>query len=103
MIPTLRVCSSRVHQPLIKFLGRRSWPSTPESPHAHAFAPGGTMPRSTSSAQSSSPTNSATKSSGKPVYAEFWEAPERFWRPRVRELPEWEIEAVLTGGASNVQ
>lgn len=27
-------------------------------------------------------------------YAEFWEAPERFWAPKIRWLEEVEIEAI---------
>jgi small subunit ribosomal protein YMR-31 len=36
----------------------------------------------------------------KQAFGEFWEAPARFWRPRVRELEDGEIDAVLSGGAS---
>lgn len=28
MHPTLRICSERVHRPLIHFLGKRSWPTS---------------------------------------------------------------------------
>ena len=32
---------------------------------------------------------------GEVVYEEFWQAPSRVWSPRVRQLSEAEIEAVL--------
>jgi small subunit ribosomal protein YMR-31 len=31
----------------------------------------------------------------KETFREFWEAPTRFWRPRVRELEDGEIDAIL--------
>jgi hypothetical protein len=37
----------------------------------------------------------ASQSASKPgVYGEFWDMPSRFWRPRVRELEEAEMEAI---------
>ncbi|KAF7370767.1 hypothetical protein MSAN_00710100 [Mycena sanguinolenta] len=78
MRPALRVLAAH-RQPLIKFVGKRSWPSTQATPHAHPAAPPEFQKR---------------------VVSEFWLAPERFWRPRGRELEESEIEAVLSGGAS---
>jgi len=35
------------------------------------------------------------ESSGGKVYKEFWEAPEKLWRPRYRALEDAEINAVL--------
>lgn len=29
------------------------------------------------------------------TYSHFWEAPSRYWKPRVRELEEWEMEAIM--------
>ncbi|KAF7416196.1 hypothetical protein PC9H_002460 [Pleurotus ostreatus] len=98
-----------VHQPLIKFIGRRQWPSTPEIPHFHPAAPvdlrdkSAIISKAVSQLTSSpSPSSSSSKSSGsgKQVYSEFWEAPERFWKPRVRYVPDFEIDAILSGGAS---
>ncbi|KAJ7432637.1 hypothetical protein B0H11DRAFT_2124620 [Mycena galericulata] len=93
---TLRVLGARVHQPLIKFPGKRSWPST--TPHAHPAAPPEFQKRFSDAASSSSPEDGQRKTGT--VISEFWEAPERFWRPKGRELEESEIDAVLSGGAS---
>ena len=103
MHPSLRVCSSRAHQPLIKFLGKHAFPSSRSQwtlhlrsidssqtghtqPHAHPAAPvevkeGGSV-RQTPSPNSGS----------NPVFSNFWEAPERFWR---KEIEDAEIEAIL--------
>ncbi|KAJ7695197.1 hypothetical protein B0H17DRAFT_1056775 [Mycena rosella] len=95
MHATLRVLAARVHQPLINFPGKRSWPST--TPHAHPAAPPEFQQRYSGVAAVSSDVG---KSTSKSVVSEFWEAPDRFWRPRIRELEESEIDAVLSGGAS---
>jgi len=47
-----------------------------------------------------STSSSNGKISGKPIFNEFWEAPEYLWQPKVRILEESEIDAVLSGGAS---
>ncbi|RDB15488.1 hypothetical protein Hypma_004185 [Hypsizygus marmoreus] len=99
MHPSLRVCSARAHQPLIRFLGKRTYPSTPSTPHAHPAAPAELKKRfeelfSTSEASGSAPVAS---SGSKVVFAEFWEAPERFWK---RDIEDSEIDAILSGGAS---
>jgi small subunit ribosomal protein YMR-31 len=107
MHATLRV----LRQPLIKFLGKRSWPSSARctcsfeavlirlaqpTPHAHPAAPQEFQKRFSDSAASASASASSGKgNTGGNALSEFWEAPERFWRPRVRELEESEIEAVL--------
>jgi small subunit ribosomal protein YMR-31 len=36
----------------------------------------------------------------KDIFSEFWEAPDRFWRPKVRELDTAEIDAILVRNAS---
>ncbi|KAJ6581310.1 hypothetical protein B0H19DRAFT_1114667 [Mycena capillaripes] len=92
---TLRVLAT--HQPLIRFLGKRSWPSSQSTPHAHPAAPPEFQKRFSEVAA-----NPSTETKGKTggVVSEYWQAPERFWRPRVRELEESEIDAVLSGGAS---
>ena len=39
-------------------------------------------------------TSSKKSGSGKEAFGEFWEAPSRFWRPKVRELEEAEMDAI---------
>ena len=46
----------------------------------------------TGSDTSSDPRSSSLDTS---VYSEFWEAPSRFWKPRVRQLEEDEMDAVM--------
>ncbi|KAH9921563.1 uncharacterized protein BXZ73DRAFT_104446 [Epithele typhae] len=103
MHPSLRLAN--VHKPMIRFLGKRQWPSHPEPQHAHPFAPPELQQKfsefvkkfqggSTSSASSSA---AKSKSSGGQVFEEFWQAPARFWK---RELQEWEVDLVQSGGAS---
>ncbi|KAF9003417.1 hypothetical protein BDQ17DRAFT_1425373 [Cyathus striatus] len=103
MHPSLRVS----HQPLIRFIGKRVWSSTPEAPHAHPAAPaelrehfGEFLKKIQSSSPSSSQTTGPSSEGTKAVYNDFWEAPSRFWRPRVRELEDTEMEAIMSGGAS---
>ncbi|OBZ66638.1 hypothetical protein A0H81_13399 [Grifola frondosa] len=93
MHPSLRLCNaaSKARTPLIRFVGKRQWPSTPEAPQAHPFAPA-----SASSALNPTPAK-ASAQADVPVYDEFWEAPERLWK---HDLEEAEIEAILSGGAS---
>ena len=43
----------------------------------------------------SSTTSSNGKNLGKPIFNEFWEAPEYLWQPKIRNLEESEIDAVL--------
>ncbi|KAI0366235.1 hypothetical protein BV20DRAFT_664923 [Pilatotrama ljubarskyi] len=110
MLPSLRLANA--HKPLIRFIGRRQWPSKPEEQHPHPFAPPELKQHfsdflkkfeSSSSAPSGGPSSatassSASKSGAKgPVYQEFWQAPARLWK---RELKDWEIELVQSGGAS---
>jgi len=102
MHPSLRVFAERVHTPLIRFLGRRSWPSSTEAPHAHPFAPAELQSKNytqfSKGADGGGESNSS--SSSKAVFQEFWDAPEKFWKPRVHQLEEVEIDAILSGGAS---
>ncbi|KAI0829247.1 hypothetical protein BC628DRAFT_1417009 [Trametes gibbosa] len=104
MLPSLRLANA--HKPLIRFIGKRQWPTKPEVQHPHPFAPpelkqhfADFLKRFESSPSKS---NSSTMSSSKggatgAVYQEFWEAPSRLWK---RELQDWEIELVQSGGAS---
>jgi small subunit ribosomal protein YMR-31 len=101
MHPSARLL--RAHNPLIRFIGKRTWTtgiwssgclsllplqpvSLPEQPHSHPAAPAGLMP---------SPASSTTPSASGNAFKEFWQLPERIWHPRHRELQEAEIEAIL--------
>ncbi|KAJ4487700.1 hypothetical protein J3R30DRAFT_3787081 [Lentinula aciculospora] len=102
MYPSIRLFAERVHNPLIRFLGKRSWPSSPEAPHAHPFAPAEFKNKNytqfssgASVAISSSTSSSSSGSKSRNVFQEFWEAPERLWGPRVHQLEEAEIDAIL--------
>jgi len=109
MHPTLRVCAgaARVHKPLIHFIGKRTWPSKPEPPHAHPAGPAdykkafSDFVKKFQSSASAFKSSSSGRTEAKPgVFTEFWEAPSRIWSPRIRALSEAEIEAIATGGAS---
>ncbi|KAF8264292.1 hypothetical protein EI94DRAFT_1593712 [Lactarius quietus] len=102
MHPSFRVA----HKPLISFLGKRKWPPGPQPQRPHPAAPtqfkeafSDFLEKYKSfSSSSTSPRNG--KSSGKPMFNEFWEAPERLWRPKTSKLEDSEIDAVSSGGAS---
>ncbi|KIY47593.1 hypothetical protein FISHEDRAFT_74536 [Fistulina hepatica ATCC 64428] len=102
-VSTVRAFAARV--PLIKFIGKRTWPAVSEA-HAHPAAPAEyqkTFEAFLKRRKDALTSLSSSTSSGAPaasVVDEFWEAPERFWHPKIRELQEWEIEAIATGGAS---
>ncbi|EPQ59745.1 hypothetical protein GLOTRDRAFT_91246 [Gloeophyllum trabeum ATCC 11539] len=119
MHPSLRLCSARVHEPLIKFVGKRVWPTAPDPPHAHPQAPtelkehfSDFLKKFQASSHAPHPAAPPGVQPKKPAspsgvnvqhverYGEFWEAPAQFWRPRVRTLEDWEIDAIQTGGAS---
>ncbi|EDR04864.1 uncharacterized protein LACBIDRAFT_294900 [Laccaria bicolor S238N-H82] len=101
MHPTVR---AQIHQPLIKFLGKRHWPSSPDVPHTHPAAPAELKERFTSfflrPAESQAEGSSLTQDN-KSVFEDFWQAPTRYWKPRVREIEEKEMDAVMSGGASS--
>ncbi|KJA24484.1 hypothetical protein HYPSUDRAFT_38502 [Hypholoma sublateritium FD-334 SS-4] len=108
MHPSLRCCSARAHTPLIKFLGKRVYPSSSAARHPHPAAPAEFKEHfpqflaRMNSAESSTHTGSTSSlESGTAIYTEFWQAPPRFWKPRVRELEEDEMEAIMSGGASS--
>ncbi|EKM59041.1 uncharacterized protein PHACADRAFT_169504 [Phanerochaete carnosa HHB-10118-sp] len=114
MRPSLRLlnaASHRVHKPLIQFVGKRQWPSTPEPQHPHPFAPTelqnafsdflNKFKASASAEGSSQSSMAASSASGKngetvQVFTDFWQAPERLWRRRISEE---EIEVITSGGA----
>ncbi|KAI0637609.1 hypothetical protein C8Q77DRAFT_1153342 [Trametes polyzona] len=104
MLPSLRLANA--HKPLIRFLGRRQWPAKPEEQHPHPFAPPELKQQfsdflkkfESSSSKAAAPSSSSSKSGAKgTVYEDFWQAPPRLWK---RELQDWEIELVQSGGAS---
>lgn len=76
----------------------------PEARHPHPAAPAEFKERfsqflakmnSSGSSESASQKSSASKDSSVTVYNNFWEAPPQLWKPRVRELDEAEIEAIM--------
>ncbi|KAI0643602.1 hypothetical protein C8Q79DRAFT_975737 [Trametes meyenii] len=105
MLPTLRLANA--HKPLIRFLGKRQWPAKPETQHPHPFAPPEAKQhfadflkkfQSSSSAAPASTTSAPSKNgASSQAFQEFWQAPPRLWK---RELQDWEIELVQSGGAS---
>ncbi|KAF8803870.1 hypothetical protein BYT27DRAFT_7109315 [Phlegmacium glaucopus] len=109
MHPSVRYFSARAHQPLIRFLGKRTYPSSPEVPHAHPAAPLELKQKFSEFVNkiiSSNPQGSQTKTSTSSQinishYHDFWEAPSRFWKPRVRQLEDKEMDAIMSGGASS--
>ncbi|GLB33327.1 putative ribosomal protein S36, mitochondrial [Lyophyllum shimeji] len=115
MHPSLRVLSSRPHQPLIKFLGKRIYPSTLSKPHPHPQAPPEVVNRFSDFVAKSQATEAPhahpqapaeVKSNfpakkhgptGTTSMSEFWLAPERLWK---QDIEEAEIEAITSGGAT---
>ncbi|KAF9651023.1 hypothetical protein BDM02DRAFT_3070505, partial [Thelephora ganbajun] len=86
------------HRPLIRFLGKRSWPSTPDVQHAHPAAPEESKKSFEEFVKKfQSPVKAGGKGlgSGADVYREYWEAPSKYWDSRVKTISEEEIEAVL--------
>ncbi|KAI0676665.1 hypothetical protein C8Q78DRAFT_1065414 [Trametes maxima] len=103
MLPSLRLANA--HKPLIRFLGKRQWPAKPEAQHPHPFAPPEAKQhfadflKKFQSSSSSAPASGSTvlSSNNGATFQEFWQAPPRLWK---RELQDWEIELVQSGGAS---
>jgi len=105
MHPSLRVLNAR--KPLINFIGKRSWPSKVGRQNPHPAAPSefqksfsDFVKKFEASSLSSSPGTRGKKGGSKEAFGEFWEAPARFWKPRLRELEDGEIDAISSGGAS---
>ncbi|KAF8495229.1 hypothetical protein F5888DRAFT_590983 [Russula emetica] len=93
------------HRPLISFIGKRQWPPGPQPQRPHPAAP--VQLKETFSdflkkfnSQSPSPGKNSQQNSQRLTFKDFWEAPEPLWRPRIRQLEDAEIDAVLSGGAS---
>ncbi|TFY83249.1 hypothetical protein EWM64_g760 [Hericium alpestre] len=106
MHPSLRLAQ---HKPLIHFIGKRKWPTTPEPQHAHPAAPAQLKERfsdflrkfeSSVKQSSAGPAANGSNGSGNQVYEDFWEAPAWVWNPKIRHLEESEIDAIASGGAS---
>lgn len=69
------------------------------APHAHPAAPAELKAQFSDfvkkfEASTSSPTTNPVQSRDKGAFPEFWEAPERFWRPRTRTIEDFEIDAI---------
>lgn len=120
MHPSVRALNA--HKPLINFIGKRSWPSSkhygsspfilihkliifgaaePETQHAHPAAPlelqksfSEFLKKFEASSSSPSSLSNGGEKSGSNVFGEFWEAPVRFWQPRIREIDLAETEAI---------
>ncbi|KAJ9120883.1 hypothetical protein QFC22_002818 [Naganishia vaughanmartiniae] len=125
MRPATLLRAAHARQPMIHFLGKRSnADKTPHTPRPHPQAPkeiaesfqsflsklqsssSGTSTSKPQSVQSTSSSSSSggkdvSKGSGKPVdYEVFYEAPSRLWK--TKPLEEFEMEAIMSGGATNV-
>lgn len=101
MHPTVRLAVA--HRPLIRFIGKRSWPSAPGTQHAHPAAPEElkkSFGEFLKKFQSPVEVNGGRSGSGVYVYQEFWEAPSKYWNSRAKAVSEEEIDAVLSGGAT---
>ncbi|KAK0206042.1 hypothetical protein DFS33DRAFT_1417680 [Desarmillaria ectypa] len=97
MHPSVRLLST-ARIPLIRFLGKRVWPSKPEAAHAHPYGPPelpASFRKPSQSAAAQAP--SAKMLASDVAFTNFWEAPERFWRHDVNDA---EMAAVESGGAS---
>ncbi|WVO17045.1 hypothetical protein L204_104732 [Cryptococcus depauperatus] len=109
------------YKPMIKFLGsRKNIPQSPHNPSPHPYAPKDVKDsfpnflaklKSGSSSINSSSTSpnglvlrpeDEFKPTGKRVdFENFWEAPGYLWVPK--EVTEREIEAVMSGGATDIR
>ncbi|KAF6762525.1 hypothetical protein DFP72DRAFT_1164455 [Ephemerocybe angulata] len=103
MRASIRV-ASQFRQPLIKFIGKRQFPSQPDVPHPHPQAPpdfqrvfGAQSSSTSATAKSESPKEESLVSS----YSQFWEAPPRYWNYRAHVPEDAEIESIMSGGASS--
>ena len=113
MHPTIRLAAA--HRPLIRFLGKRSWPSSacgpslsvihwtdgsiaPDVQHAHPAAPEElkkSFGEFLKKFQSPARAGGDGSGSGAHVYQEYWEAPSKYWSSRVKKISDEEIDAVL--------
>ncbi|KAL9712409.1 hypothetical protein Ac2012v2_003647 [Leucoagaricus gongylophorus] len=102
MFPSLRLSTARSHQPLIRFIGKRQWPSATEVPHPHPAASPEFREHFADflKKQLDQASDPICRQRGM-TFRYSWEAPLCFWNPRVRELQDLEMEAIMTGGASS--
>ncbi|KAH9995165.1 hypothetical protein BJV74DRAFT_769949 [Russula compacta] len=97
MRPSLRTA----HRPLISFIGKRQWPPGPQHQHPHPAAPAQLKEAFSGFLEkyrghfSPLPSKSTQHSSRGPIFNDFWEAPEHFTQPKIRQLEDSEIDAVL--------
>ena len=73
----------------------------PESQHPHPAAPSELQKAFSDFVKKFEASSSLHSASGgtnnggsKDAFGEFWEAPARFWRPRIRELEDGEMDAI---------
>ncbi|KAI0276160.1 hypothetical protein BGY98DRAFT_919752 [Russula aff. rugulosa BPL654] len=87
------------HKPLISFIGKRQWPSGPQPQRPHPAAPAQLKETFSDFLKKfnspSPPSGRSTQQSQRQTFKDFWEAPGSLWRPRIRQLEEAEIDAVL--------
>lgn len=71
-------------------------PPEPDSQHPHPAAPSELQKSFADFVRKfQASTSSTVKEVGnKQVFAEYWEAPARIWRPRIRQLEDAEIDAI---------
>ena len=122
MHPTVRLTVA--HRPLIRFLGKRSWPSgthdpglsvgryetdrstAPDAQHAHPAAPEQlkkSFGEFLKKFQSPAKAGDTGSSSDAHIYKEYWDAPSKYWNSRVKAISEEEIDAVLVSVMSKIQ
>ncbi|KAF7776402.1 hypothetical protein Agabi119p4_4795 [Agaricus bisporus var. burnettii] len=90
-----------MHQPLIRFIGRRKWPSTAGPPHPHPAASPEFRNHFAQFLKKRETVPERETVSASSPHSQFWEAPSRFWKPRVRQLEDAEMDAIMSGGASS--
>jgi len=71
--------------------------TAPEAPHPHPAAPTEFKQRFSQFQEARNKSSETVKAEdhSNNVYSEFWEAPARFWKPRVRYIEEEEMNAIM--------
>lgn len=74
----------------------------PEAPHVHPAAPTELKEHFAEflAKMNLSPAKPPSGKGSSNIYREFWEAPTRFWQPRVRQLTDAEMESIMVRGIS---
>jgi len=101
MHPSVRCLTTRAHQPLIRFIGKRAYPSTRDVPYAHPAAPFELKQESVNKISKPQGSESTPTRVNSGYYHDLWDAPSRFWQPKVRQLEDAEMDAIMSGGASS--